>query len=241
MARKRHSGYDDDNENINYGSGEFTDKLLDNIDDDDNDDFDDDNNIDLDEIDEVASPLDMLDDSDEAKEVKANKTRKTNLKSKLIGKHSLNYDTIFKGKKDTGIVEDEHFTEHIIKNAGGSLDIDDSDIGSEESSNNIDSYRDSQLKKNIYTILQDNTDIKFSAHMRKPARTDFNAYFALLIKDLAQYGYTNSEIFIELSGYFSPNIWNMFQLLDKSFSNLIIAELKEKNTVKGINKIDFHY
>lgn len=235
MGRKK---YNHDDEEENWGTGQFSSHLLDKLDDEIEDDFEDNEEIVLDDEEKLPPELGdgfsvtSGDDDDEPQPKK-----RKNMKSKLIGKHSLKYDTIFKGKKEAHT--EEFQPEHIIKNAGGSLDIDDSDLNSEESKNNIDSYRDSVLKEHIYVILKNNTDIKFHAHMRKPAKTDFNAYFALLVKELAPFGYTNSEIFIELSGYFSPNIWNMFILLDKKFSQLITKELKDKYGLSDIDKMDF--
>lgn len=236
MARKKYN-QDEEDDNTDWGTGQFSSHLLDKLDD-EVEDFSDEQEISLDDDEKIIDFGDdeligTTNDDDDDHQPKKRK----NVRSKLIGKHSLKYDTIFKGKKDP--VTEEYQSEHIIKNAGGSLDIDDSDLHGEESKNNIDSYRDSILKEQIYKILKDNTDIKFHAHMRKPAKTDFNAYFALLIKELAAFGYTNSEIFIELSGYFSPNIWNMFILLDKKFGKIIIKELQDKFGLTDIDKMDF--
>jgi len=237
MGRKKQH-HEDDEENIDWGTGHFSGNLLDKLDHEVEDDEDYDDDIDLEDEDASKPEIeDMAFEPSDTDEEDAPKKRKPIQKSKLIGKHSLKYDTIYKGKKDSPT--EEYQTEHILKNAGGSLDIDDSDLGGEESKNNIDTYRDSELKERIYSVLQQNTDIKFHAHMRKPAKTDFNAYFALLMKELAPFGYTNTEIFIELSGYFSPNVWNMFLLLDKRYGNLIVKELAEKRGMKDIDKMDF--
>lgn len=240
MGRKKHN-HEDEEENEDWGTGQFSSHLLDKLDDEQDDDDNDEDFV-ADVEDDTEKPeleegfiIEGGEETDTDEE--APKKRKTTMKSKLIGKHSLKYDTIYKGKKEPA--PEEHYSEHIIKNAGGSLDVDDSDIGSEESKNNIDNFRDSELKERIYGVLYKNTDIKFHAHMRKPAKTDFNAYFTLLIKDLAAFGYTKTEIFIELSGYFSPNVWNMFLLLDKRYGNMIIKELAEKRGMKDIDKMDF--
>jgi len=168
-----------------------------------------------------------------------NKSKNANV-PKLIGKHSLKHDSIFKGKKQISSIDDSDYeSEYIIKNAGGSLDIKDDGLDFEESRSNIDYFRDTRLKVEIKKILEEFTDINFTANRRKPSKSDFNAYFALLIKDLSQYGYTKTEIFIELSGYFSDNSWNMFCLLETKYSNVIISELKEKFGISDMNKIDF--
>lgn len=201
-----------------------------------------------DEDDEVVSILNEDDDDDfiiikhiDNTEIENQKEEKKRPgpKPKLIGKHSLAYDTIFKGKKSKSLQDDELECEHIIKNAGGSLDIQDSFLDYEESKSNMDYYRESKLKIEIRNLLEEFTDIDFSAPRRKPAKSDFNSYFALLIRDLYDFGYTKTEIFIELSGYFSDNNWNMFQLLESKYSNAIISELKQKYGLSDINKINF--
>lgn len=241
---KKNNHFEDDEE---YGTGKYINdgSLFDKHEfeeDETEDDVDDNFNIDNDiEEKTVAVPyINDLEDSDEDAREDKPKKRRGNHKPKLIGKHSLSYDTIFKGKQNAVITdEQEYYPEHIIKNGGGSLDINDSDLESEESRNNIDSFREERLKQEVHTLLKNNTDINFTANRRKPAKTDFNAYLAILLKDLIPYGYSRTEIFIELSGYFSDNIWNMFQLLDKQYSNIIIRELKEKYGLSDMNRIDF--
>lgn len=194
----------------------------------DDDDFDmDDNDFDMD--------LDI--DDEEDKPSRSAKTAKNN-KPKLIGKHSLKYDTIYKGKKNVVLTENDE-CQHIIKNAGGSLDINDNLIDHEESRSNIEYYRDTRLKKEIKKLLTKYTDIDFQAPRRKPSKSDFNAYFKMLLTELHRFGYNKTEIFIELSGYFSDNIWNIFLLLENKYSNIIISELKDKYGMEDINKIDF--
>jgi len=218
--------YENEEENEdNVDQNELDEELISHIDDDDDDD-------DFVIITEIAK------EDKEKNKIKEEKKR-PGPKPKLIGKHSLSYDTIFKGKKTKNIQDDELECEHIIKNAGGSLDIQDTYLDFEESKSNIEYYRDSELKIEIKKILEQFTDIDFSAPRRKPAKSDFNSYFALLIKDLYSFGYNKSEIFIELSGYFTDNYWNMFQLLDSKYSNAIISELKQKYGLSDIDKIDF--
>jgi hypothetical protein len=196
----------------------------------------DDDNDDLFMVDLDTFDLSDDDDDDDFQEKKQTLAPVTN-KPKLIGKHSLAYDTIFKGKRNEKV--DEYESEHIIKNAGGSLDIKDDLLDNEESRSNIDYFRDTRLKKEIFRILTTHTDIDFNAPRRKPSRSDFNAYFQIILNDLKKFGYTKTEIFIELSGYFSDNIWNIFLLLDNKYSNIVIDELKDKFGLSDIDKIDF--
>ena len=51
--------------------------------------------------------------------------------------------------------------------------------------------------------------------------------------------FSRSEIFVELSYYFSDNLFNMFKLLDKSSSAAIISELMTKYKVSHIKSVDF--
>lgn len=194
---------------------------------------DDDFNVDMD-----LHLFDDLNEDDDVDPIELPKKRKSNKKPKLIGKHSLAYDTIYKGKKDVSTDEEEE-VQHIIKNAGGSLDINDDVIGDGELKSTVDYFRNTRLKREIKRLLTEFTDIDFHAPRRKPSKSDFNAYFQMLLMELHEYGYTKTEIFIELSGYFSDNIWNIFLLLDNKFSNVIIAELKDKYGIEDINKIDF--
>lgn len=198
-------------------------------DDDDDDDF---------ELEDIVIDDDDVDDETEESLEQAKKSVRKPTRSKLIGKHSLAHDSIFKGKK---INHDEEYdeSEYIIKNAGGSLDINEDMLDFEESRDSIQYYRETRLKAEIKKVLEEFTDINFLANRRKPSKSDFNAYFALLIKELVKFGYTRTEIFIELSGYFSDNIWNMFLLLENKYSNIIIAELKEKNGFSDMDKINF--
>jgi hypothetical protein len=226
MSKRNYNDWEDEEMDEEYGSGP---RYISVPEEDDLDVIDDDSD------DEVIN--DFMDDM-EIDEDKPTRQRQTN-KPKLIGKHSLAYDTIFKGKRNEVEDEEEQESEHFIKNAGGSLDISDESLEFEESRNSIDYYRDTRLKHEISKLLKQFTDINFLANRRKPAKSDFNAYFAMLIKELYPYGYTRTEIFIELSGYFSDNIYNMFLLLDKQYSSLIIAELKDKHGLSDIEKIDF--
>ena len=50
--------------------------------------------------------------------------------------------------------------------------------------------------------------------------------------------YTQSEIFVELSYYFTDNIFNMYKLLDKKYATSIIKELREKGF---LNNLDINF
>jgi hypothetical protein len=80
--------------------------------------------------------------------------------------------------------------------------------------------------------------LDFKQNRRKPNKETFNNYYNLLLKELG-FRYTKSEIFVELSYYFTDNIFNMFKLLDKKPATIIIKELMQKGYLKNINGIDF--
>ena len=65
------------------------------------------------------------------------------------------------------------------------------------------------LSKDIYDLLCDSTNLDFSMNRRKPNRQTFNEYYLTCIAELNE-KYTKSEIFVELSYYFTDNIFNMY-------------------------------
>lgn len=184
--------------------------------------------------------IDNLTKEDSKNIKKITEKKKKGPKPKLIGKHSLAQDTIFKSKKNDIIDIENEESEYIIKSVRGSLDINDDYLGDVESSSNIDSYRESILKNNIYNLLKEKTNLDFLSPIRKPSEVNFNIYFNILYDNLKNLGYSKSEIFIELSIYFTTDkIWNIFKLLNKNHSNDIIDELKNKFGLSDLEKIDF--
>jgi len=139
------------------------------------------------------------------------------------GKHRLKYDTIFKGKKDN-ITPDDELEEHINYE---NLEVDRSSTYWFESQDNENYIREKKVKERIYKVLSQKTDLNFVNNRRKPSRVDFNNYYYILKTSLVDEGFTNVEIFNELSVYFSDNLFNMFKLLDNKWRNLIIQELQD--------------
>lgn len=157
---------------------------------------------------------------------------------KQEGKHALKRDTIFKGKLDgesTGPEELMQFPEEI------SLDGLPIEVGSnyEFESKYNDLYVNRQnLSKDVYDILKEKTDLDFSCNRRKPNRGAFNDYYKMLLENLGKQ-YSKSELFVELSFYFTDNIFNMFKLLDKEYATSIIIELKQGGYLDNLNNINF--
>lgn len=139
------------------------------------------------------------------------------------GKHSLKYDSIFKGKKDS-VDEDLDF-ERMVSNE--TFEVDKSSHFWAESIDNENYVKAKLVKEKVYDVLRSNTDLNFLNNRRKPSKNDFNKYYFLLKTNLKNEKFTNIEIFNELSVYFSDNLFNMFKLLDNKWRNLIIEELQE--------------
>tara|TARA_R110000772_G_C13305840_1_gene439333 strand:+ start:4963 stop:5685 length:723 start_codon:yes stop_codon:yes gene_type:complete len=140
------------------------------------------------------------------------------------GKHSLQYDIIFKGRKEE-LSEDEGNT--------STFDYQDSfqyDPGTpfyDEAYNNTDVERRRKITTKVYDIVKDKTDINLKTSRRKPSKVAFNKYFILLKKELKDESFTNIELFNELAVYFSDNLMSIFKLLDNQWRNLIIKELQD--------------
>lgn len=146
-------------------------------------------------------------------------------KHKIQGKHSLKYDSIFKGKKEDPLDADEpDGTAMYYKE---SIEVDKSSNYYFESIDNEQYVRAKLVKERVYVILSANTNLNFLNNRRKPSRVDFNNYYTLLRGNLQEESFTNVELFNELAVYFSDNLFNMFKLLDNKWRNLIISELQE--------------
>jgi hypothetical protein len=139
------------------------------------------------------------------------------------GKHSLKYDSIFKGKKDENDEGDDF--ERMVSNEN--FEVDKSSQFWVESIDNENYIKDKRVKEKVYEILAQHTDLNFLNNRRKPSKNDFNRYYFLLKTHLKDEKFTNIEIFNELSVYFSDNLFNMFKLLDNKWRNMIINELQD--------------
>jgi len=153
-------------------------------------------------------------------------------KHKVQGKHSLKYDSIFKGKKDEKLDEDAGDQSNMYFNER--FEADKSSFFYVESYDNEFYIRQKNVKEKVYNVLLTNTSMNFLNNRRKPSKSDFNNYYHLLKVNLDDDGFTDIELFNELSVYFSDNLFNMFKLLDNKWRNLIIVELQE-HIGKNIN------
>lgn len=225
MAKRNND--EDENFEYNSDSSYIQDKYFDKLEED----------SDIEQIEEDEN-FDFLDEKKIRKSISV-------IKPKLMGKHSLKHDNIFKGKKQEKINTDEFIEDNWTKEAGGSFDLGEDDLEHQESRNNIEYERNIKLQKEIYNALINNTDLKFITEFgkavprRKAGKYDLNNYFKICITDLSNFGFTYSEIFIELSLYFSDNIWSVFEILNTEYKEIIIKELADKKGISSINKIDF--
>ena len=159
-------------------------------------------------------------------------------KHRQEGKHSLERDTIFKGKLDKKEYDDNG--DVVVDNTNHYEQDDYSDsISFFDKYDDDEDYLDqNNLNKDVYEILKEHTTIDFTQNRRKPNKESFNEYYNLLLKELG-FRYTKSEIFVELSYYFTDNIFNMFKLLDKRPATIIIKELTQKGYLKNLTGVKF--
>jgi hypothetical protein len=228
MPKKKKYDEEEDLDNFeeleNTSESEYTEEL------ESNDDVEIDDNVeplisdDSEDIDIVIEISDDVSEDNAAEEVVLSK-------HKVQGKHSLKYDSIFKGKKEEKL--DEEDFDHTGMYFNEKFEVDKSSFFYVESHDNEFYIRQKNVKEKVYAVLLEHTNINFLNNRRKPSKSDFNHYYHLLKLNLEDDGFTNVEIFNELSVYFSDNLFNMFKLLDNKWRNLIIIELQDhigKNT-----------
>jgi hypothetical protein len=235
MAKKIRDEDFDDLENDD--EIESTEEILEDQNESDNDDEDnsegglglDDDDDDIDIVIEIdEDDLDIIEPQSEVKsEEEAPESDGVVLsKHKLEGKHSLKYDSIFKGKKEDPL-DEEDGTGSFDMYHKDTIEVDRSSNYYFESIDNEKYIRAKLVKERVYEVLEANTSINFLNNRRKPSRTDFNQYYNILKNSLQDESFTNVELFNELAVYFSDNLFNMFKLLDKKWRNLIIFELQD--------------
>ena len=158
---------------------------------------------------------------------------------KLEGKHSLARDTIFKGKLDEVTEQSEYYIGTQEENYSyDGLPIEAGSNYEFESKYHEEYVGRLNLSKDVYDLLTEKTELDFSSNRRKPNKQAFNDYYKMLLDNIGK-EYTKSEIFVELSYYFTDNIFNMFKLLDKEYATQIIVELKQSGYLSNLNNINF--
>ena len=196
-------------------------------------------NLDIDNIDEEM----LSDDIEEDVVIEKDKPEETDFeimfkntanKHKQEGTHALKRDTIFMGKEN----EEEEGLESSTDFFDNTYNIEQGSSYEFESHFNDDYNYNKDLMKDIYYLLEENTEIDFLANRRKPNKKTFNMYYEMCIDELT-IKYTKSEIFVELSYYFTDSIFNMVKLLNKKNASGIILELKDKGYLNSIGNINF--
>ena len=188
-------------------------------------------NLDIDDVIEICDEEEDVDDETDIM-FKFNTNN-----HKLEGKHALVRDTIFKGKLETAEEQEQQSHQEEI-NINDGLPI---EIGTSyefESKYHEEYINRLNLQQDVYQLLDDKTELDFSSNRRKPNRQAFNDYYRMLLDNIGK-EYTKSEIFVELSYYFTDNIFNMFKLLDKECATQIIIELKQSGYLSNLNNINF--
>jgi len=222
--------FDDDNLNDNEEEVYNLDDILDEFSPDDLNELNDDN------LDEIVDSNDNSDDDSDDSDVDIMFKFNTN-NHKIEGKHSLARDTIFKGKAEDNVEQSEYYSTQDEFSIEG-LPI---EVGTNyefESKYHEEYIGRLNLSKDVYELLNENTELDFSSNRRKPNRQAFNDYYKMLLDNIGK-EYTKSEIFVELSYYFTDNIFNMFKLLDKEYATQIIVELKQSGYLSNLNNINF--
>ena len=222
--------FDDDNLNDNEEEVYNLDDILDEFSPDDLNELNDDN------LDEIVDSNDNSDDDSDDSDVDIMFKFNTN-NHKIEGKHSLARDTIFKGKAEDNVEQSEYYsTQDEISIEGLPIEV---GTNYEFESKYHEEYIGRlNLSKDVYELLNENTELDFSSNRRKPNRQAFNDYYKMLLDNIGK-EYTKSEIFVELSYYFTDNIFNMFKLLDKEYATQIIVELKQSGYLSNLNNINF--
>ena len=112
------------------------------------------------EIDEDELDLTKEDPQPESEESTSEENEIVLSKHKVEGKHSLKYDSIFKGKKEDPLSEDnlDGFSAYYKE----TIEVDKSSIYHHESIDNEAYIRSKLVKEKVYEVLRNNTSLKFS-------------------------------------------------------------------------------
>jgi hypothetical protein len=229
MAKKSIEEDDDFENEFDEKEPEFVEEVEEDEDDNDSEESefnlsDDDDNLDIViEIDE--DELELTEEDEPKKNSEEEDSGIVLSKHKLEGKHSLKYDSIFKGKKEETTEEDS--LDSFSSYRKDTIEVDKSSNYHTESIDNESYIRAKLVKERVYDVLKVHTQLNFMNNRRKPSRSDFNNYYSLLKANLKDESFTNIELFNELAIYFSDNLFNMFKLLDNKWRNLIINELQD--------------
>jgi hypothetical protein len=95
---------------------------------------------------------------------------------KQDGKHSLKYDSIFKGKKDDENYEDSDVADGYFNET---FELDKTSSFYFETRDNESYLREKRVKEKVYDVLTTKTNLNLLNNRRKPSKIDFNSYYCL--------------------------------------------------------------
>ena len=135
------------------------------------------------EIDDVENFLKLELDSDDIEEIDSKSEDDIEVieedvdfsKHKIQGKHSLKYDSIFKGKKEDPLTDEEFETTATYYNE--SFEVDKGSIYWFESIDNENYVKQKKVQEKVYEVLINHTELNFLNNRRKPSKSDFNNYY----------------------------------------------------------------
>lgn len=157
---------------------------------------------------------------------------------KHSGKHSLKYDSIFKGRK-TDPSTPEDYDPIFDSRASDKMEIDPGSTFFQEATDPEEYEQAKRLKERVYTLILTRTHVNINNNRRKPSRADFNKYYKMVLTELRGEGFSKPAIFVELSHYFSDNLYNMFRLLDADAGAEILRDLRGNSNMRPLDDIDF--
>jgi hypothetical protein len=198
------------------------------------------NNNDEDDDDEDEDDDDIVIDDNELSDSDIEEEESHKKAPKLIGKHSLKHDSIFKGRKMKALEEDDPDEFTTDYRHGDSLPLNQGTYLYHETREPEEYQKNMRRKEGVYNIIKYKIGLNLETNRRKPSKKDFNEYYKLVITELKPEGFSRVELFMELCYYFSDNEANMLRLLYPDNRGAIIQELKEKaNVSKLLDQLDF--
>lgn len=166
--------------------------------------------------------------------------------AKLVGKHSLRHDKIFVGGKSRKNFDDdapdaeeniEEEFEDDTKKMSFEIEYDSPILGTYL--DNDERLLLKKLKERVLEAVLTKTNININLPRRKPSNTDFIKYYRIVKKELENDLFSDAEIFVELSIYFSDNLFGMFRLLDSNSAAKILADLEKKYNLSHLRHMVF--
>lgn len=199
------------------------------------------NEIDNDEDEYLLDEDDSKDDDikivTDLKLIKKTTEKVRTKKPKVVGKHTLAFDSIHNSKRE---INEQLEEEYIIHDLNPNFNVN-YDIDTTSNYNSDEYYQSNKLKNEVLNLLTLHTDIDFSPEVKRriPSVADINAYFSMLLAELEGLSYSHLEIFVVLSEFFSDNTYNVYKKLSPKYKSIIYNDLGEKHKIADIEKMNF--